>query len=239
MHRPARRSRRLLRASPPHRAASTGPEPTSTAHRGRRRGAIVLRRRRPRAPPTPPPSGLAAQDRPIPASAEARARADHRSISCSLAAGHCGVVGGHLTRRHGRVDAVGDQRSCKESGMARQRPSTQPPGHRWAAANHHRDDPLAPSQGKVVPDASNRELLAHRRPALPAIQGQGGIWGHGPARAQDRPLGTLIAGNQPHRGARLLKISQTTACTPWPTAEDRFSAHSDNSLCAVRGDRVR
>jgi len=44
--------------------------------------------------------------------------------------------------------------------MARQRPSTRPPGHRWAAANHHRDDPLAPSQGKVVPDASDRELLA-------------------------------------------------------------------------------
>ena len=67
--------------------------------------------------------------------------------------------------------------------MARQRPSTQPPGHRWAAANHHRDDPLAPSQGKVVPDASNRELLAHRRPALPAIQGQGGIWGAWPAKS--------------------------------------------------------
>jgi hypothetical protein len=74
---------------------------------------------------------------------------------------------------------------------------------------------------------------------FPRSKGRAVFGGHGPPRAQDRPMGTLIGGNQPHRGARLLKISQSTACSPWPIAEDRFSAHSDNGLCAVRGDRVR
>jgi hypothetical protein len=73
--------------------------------------------------------------------------------------------------------------------MARQRPSTRPPGHRWAA-NHHRDDDLlAPSQGKVVPDASDRELLAHGHPGLPAIPRAGRYLGAWPAKSTESPYG--------------------------------------------------
>jgi hypothetical protein len=73
--------------------------------------------------------------------------------------------------------------------MARQRPSTRPPGHSWAAANYHRDDdPLARSQAKVAPDASDRVLLAHGRPALHAIPRAGRYWA-GPAKSTEPPYG--------------------------------------------------
>ena len=214
MHRPARRLRCLLRASPPiaRPALDLNPPAPPSGPAARSDSAPP---RSPPVPRTPPPSGLAVQGRPDRLVLRARARVDHRSISCPLAAGHRGIVGATSRRRHGRVDAVGDQRSCKEADKAPAAidPATwsqlgggRPPSPRRPAGFIARQGrSRMPATGNCSPDG---------RPALPATPRARRYLGHGPPRAQNRPLGTLIGGNQPHRGARLLKMSRSTACTP-------------------------
>jgi hypothetical protein len=169
----------------------------------------------------------------------ARAPGHHRSISCSLAAGHRGVVRGHLTRRQRRVDAVGDQRSCKESDMARQRPSTRPT---WSSLDgpHHRDDGRCSiarqgrsgcqRPGNWSPDG---------RSALPALPRAGRSLGAWPAKSTESPYGYPYRWESALPRRRLVENVPIYRLHAMANAEDLFSAQPDNGLCAVRGDRVR